>query len=93
MARRHGPQLRNLMYDRASAADDLMRSEAADSHQGQERDRSSNRPDRFSPGRSRWTNRSKPWPEMPFSRMVLVFLSPARRKRDVGAAVISGDRM
>jgi|SRR5215471_15818791 len=43
MARRHGPQLRNLMYDRASAADDLMRSEAADSHQGQEQDRSSNR--------------------------------------------------
>ena len=31
MARRHGPQLQNLMYDRASAADDLMRSEAADS--------------------------------------------------------------
>jgi len=25
--------------------------------------------------------------------MVLVFLSPARRKRDVGAAVKSGDRM
>ena len=44
MARRHGPQLQNLMYDRASAADDLMRSEAADSHQGQERNRSSNRP-------------------------------------------------
>src|ERR1700756_1675560 len=47
MARRHGPQLRNLMYDRASAADDLMRLEAADSHQGPERDRSSKRPDRF----------------------------------------------
>jgi hypothetical protein len=25
--------------------------------------------------------------------MVLVFLSPARRKRDVGAAVANGDRM
>jgi hypothetical protein len=37
MARRHGPQLPNLMYDRASAADHVMRSEAADSHQGQER--------------------------------------------------------
>ena len=24
MARRHGPQLQNLMYDRASAADDLI---------------------------------------------------------------------
>jgi hypothetical protein len=48
MAHRRGPQLRNLMYDRASTADDLMRSEAADSHQGQERDRSSNRPDRDS---------------------------------------------
>src|SRR6266516_6696533 len=28
--------------------------------------------------------RSRPWPETPFSRMVLVFLSPARPKRDVG---------
>jgi hypothetical protein len=25
--------------------------------------------------------------------MVLVFLSPARRKRDLGAAAMSGDRM
>src|SRR5271156_1802719 len=41
---------------------------------------------------SRGTNRSKPWPETPFSRKVLVFLSPARRKRDVGAAVANGDR-
>jgi hypothetical protein len=34
----------------------------------------------ISPDGSRWTNRSKPWPETPFSRKVLVFLSPARRK-------------
>jgi hypothetical protein len=47
MARRQGPQLRNLIYDKAQAADHVMRSEAADSHQGQERDRSSNRPDRL----------------------------------------------
>ena len=47
MVRRQGPQLRNLIYDKAQAADHVMRSEAADSHQGQERDRSSNRPDRF----------------------------------------------
>jgi hypothetical protein len=47
MARRHGPQLQSLIYDKAAAADHVMRSEAADSHQGQERDRSSNRPDRF----------------------------------------------
>ena len=37
-------------------------------------------------------NRSRPWPETPFSRKVLVFMSPARRKRDVGAAVANGDR-
>jgi hypothetical protein len=30
---------------------------------------------------------------MPLSRMVLVFLSPARRKRDLGAAAMSGARM
>ena len=47
MARRQGPQLQSLIYDKARAADRVMRSEAADSHQGQERDRSSNRPDRF----------------------------------------------
>jgi hypothetical protein len=47
MARRHGPQLRSLMYDKAFEADRVMRPEAADSHQGQERDRFSNRPDRF----------------------------------------------
>jgi hypothetical protein len=29
----------------------------------------------------------------PISRKVLVFLSPARRKRDVGAAIANGDRM
>ena len=28
-----------------------------------------------------------------FEKSVLVFLSPARRKRDVGAAVANGDRM
>jgi hypothetical protein len=47
MARRHGPQLRSLIVYKADAADHVMRPEAADSHQGQERDRSSNRPDRF----------------------------------------------
>jgi hypothetical protein len=38
MARRQGPQLPSLMYDKACAADDLMRPEAADPHQGQERE-------------------------------------------------------
>ena len=47
MARRQGPQLRSLIYDKAYAADRVMRSEAADFHQGQERDSSSKRPDRF----------------------------------------------
>jgi hypothetical protein len=47
MARRHGPQRQSLIYDKAPAADHVMRLEAADSHQGQGRDRSSNRPDRF----------------------------------------------
>jgi len=47
MARRHGPQLQSLIYDKAHEADRVMRLEAADSHQGQERNRSSNRPDRF----------------------------------------------
>ena len=37
MVRRQGPQLRNLIYDKAQAADHVMRPEAADSHQGQER--------------------------------------------------------
>ena len=31
--------------------------------------------------------------EKPLSRMVLVFLSPPHRKRDLGAAVANGDRM
>ena len=31
MVRRQGPQLRNLIYDKAQAADHVMRSEAADS--------------------------------------------------------------
>ena len=43
MARRQGPQPRSLMYDKARAADHVMRPEAADSHQGQEREGSSNR--------------------------------------------------
>jgi hypothetical protein len=47
MARRHGPQLSSLIYDKAFEADHVKRPEAADSHQGQEHDRSSNRPDRF----------------------------------------------
>jgi hypothetical protein len=37
MARRHGPQLPSLIYDKASVADHVMRPEAADSHQGQGR--------------------------------------------------------
>jgi hypothetical protein len=40
MAQRSGPLLPSLMYDKASAADHVMRPEVADSHQGQERDRS-----------------------------------------------------
>jgi len=48
---------------------------------------------RLRPSCAAWTNRSKPWPEKPFSRKALVFLSRARRKRDVGAAVANGDRM
>jgi hypothetical protein len=47
MAARHGPLLRSLIYDKALEADDLMRPEIADSHQGQGVNRSSNRPDRF----------------------------------------------
>ena len=47
MAARRGPLLRSLMYDKALEADDLMRPEIADSHQGQGRDRSTDRPDRF----------------------------------------------
>jgi len=47
MARRHGPQPQSLIYDKAFAADRVMRPEVADSHQGQGRDRSSNRPYRF----------------------------------------------
>ena len=38
MARRQGPQLQSLMYDKACVADGVMRLEAADTHQGQERD-------------------------------------------------------
>lgn len=47
MAERHGPQLPILIYDKAKKVDHVMRTEVADSHQGQERDRSSDRPDRF----------------------------------------------
>jgi hypothetical protein len=47
MAQRHGPQPRSLNYDKAIEADHVMRPEAANSHQGQERGRSSDRPDRF----------------------------------------------
>ena len=47
MAARHGPLLRSLIYDKALEADDLMRPEIADSHQGQGVNRSSNRPYRF----------------------------------------------
>ena len=39
MARRQGPQLLSLMYDKAFEADGVMRREAADSHQGQGHDR------------------------------------------------------
>src|ERR1700731_3742805 len=41
------PFFPSLMYDKAFEADGVMRREAADSHQGQGHDRSSNRPDRF----------------------------------------------
>jgi len=47
MARRQGPQLPSLIYDKAFEADGVMRPEAADSHQGQGREQSRNRPDRF----------------------------------------------
>jgi len=47
MARRQEPQLPSLMYDKAFEADGVMRLEAADSHQGQGREQSRNRPDRF----------------------------------------------
>jgi len=47
MARRHGPLFESLTYDKAPEADRVIRPQAADSHQGPERDRSSNRPDRF----------------------------------------------
>ena len=47
MARRQGPQLPSLMYDKACAADDLMRPEAADPIKARSANRSINRPDRF----------------------------------------------
>jgi hypothetical protein len=40
MARRHGPLFESLIYDKAHEADHVMRRQTADSHQGQERDRS-----------------------------------------------------
>ena len=47
MVRRQGPQLLSLIYDKAFEADHVMRPEAADSHQGQGREPSRNRPDKF----------------------------------------------
>jgi hypothetical protein len=47
MARRQGPQLPSLIYDKALEADHVMGPEAADAHQGQGREQSRNRPDRF----------------------------------------------
>ena len=47
MVRRQGPQLPSLIYDKAFVADHVMRPEAADSHQGQGREPSRNRPDKF----------------------------------------------
>jgi hypothetical protein len=47
MGRWYGPQLSSLIYDMALVADRVMRPEVADYHQGQGRDCSSNRPDRF----------------------------------------------
>ena len=41
MAQRHEPQLQSLIYDRAYEAEHVMRTEAANSHQGQELDGSS----------------------------------------------------
>jgi hypothetical protein len=40
MARRNGPLFESLIYDKAYEADHVMRHQTADSHQGQERDRS-----------------------------------------------------
>jgi hypothetical protein len=47
MARRQGPELPSLIYDKAFEADHVMGPEAAHSHQGQGREQSRNRPDRF----------------------------------------------
>lgn len=47
MVQRQGPPLRSLIFDKATKADHVMRQEVADSHQGQEPDRSNHRPDRF----------------------------------------------
>src|ERR1700752_124616 len=47
MVCRQGPQLSSLMQDKAFEADEVMRPKAADSHQGQGREKSRNRPDRF----------------------------------------------
>ena len=45
----------------------------------------------ISPGGSRWTNRIRTWPKKPVFKNGLVFLSPDRRKRDIGAAVSRTD--
>jgi hypothetical protein len=47
MARRQGPSLESLIYDKAPEAVRVTRPQAADSHQDPERDRSTSRPDRF----------------------------------------------
>ena len=49
--------------------------------------------DPISSGGSGWTNRFKTLARKTVFRDGLVFLSPYRRKRDIGAAVSSGDRM
>jgi hypothetical protein len=58
MARRQGPQLPSLIYDKAFEADGVMRPKAADSHQGQGRESSRNRPDRFAHSTPAEPNRS-----------------------------------
>jgi Primase C terminal 2 (PriCT-2) len=44
----------------------------------------------ISPGGSRWTNRILTWPKKPVFKNGLVFLSPDRRKRDIGVGATSG---
>jgi hypothetical protein len=49
--------------------------------------------DLISPGGSRWTNRRCAWLKKAALENGFVFLSPARRNRDIGAAIMHGDRM